>query len=46
MFKIEKSELPAGALLQSYSKLEGTYTDCFSTEVNSAVGLGAFATAF
>lgn len=46
MFKIEKSQLPADALLQSYSNMEGAYTDCFSTEVNNAVGLPEFVTAF
>lgn len=46
MFEIEKSELPAGALLQRYSEMEGAYTDCYSTEVDSMISLPEFVTAF
>ena len=46
MFEIEKSELPADALLQRYSKMEGAYIDCYSTEVVGAISLPEFVTAF
>ena len=46
MFEIEKSDLPANALLQRYTAIEGCYTDCFSTEAGGAINLSDFVAAF
>ena len=46
MHDIEKPDLPADALLQKYATMEGAYTDCYSTEVNGAISLADFVTAF
>ncbi len=46
MFEIEKRKLPANTLLQSYAAIEGGYTDCYSTEIDSVVSLSDFVGAF
>lgn len=42
---IEKSALPAAALLQKYVK-SGAYTDCYSTKISTEVSLASFVAAF
>ncbi len=46
MIKIEKSDLPPDALLQTYAAIEGCYTDCFTADIEGAVSLTEFVTAF
>lgn len=46
MFRIEKSELPAGSVLRRYSEMEGCYTDCYFTDIDRAVSLPDFVAAF
>ncbi len=45
MFSIQKSSLPASALLNKYSK-EGIYTDCYTTGVPTTVALTQYVAAF
>ena len=46
MFDIKKRELPAGALLQSYTEIDGCYTDCYSADIDRAINLSEFVAAF
>jgi hypothetical protein len=45
MLSIDKSEIPGGALLEIY-KVDGTYTDCFTTEMPGRITLPEFVFAF
>jgi len=45
MFSIESCSIPEKALLNDYFR-EGTYTDCYVTEINTAVPFAQFVTAF
>jgi hypothetical protein len=45
MLGIEVCDLPAGALLSAYCR-EGTYTDCFVTEIERQVSLQDYVAAF
>ena len=45
MFSIESCSIPDDALLNNYSR-EGTYTDCYVTEIHGAVSQARFVTAF
>ena len=45
MFSIESCSIPDGALLNNYLR-EGTYTDCYVTEIHAAVSQVRFVTAF
>lgn len=45
MFSIESCSIPDEALLNNYTR-EGTYTDCYVTDINAVVSLAQFITAF
>jgi hypothetical protein len=45
MFSIEKYAVPANALLAKYS-MDGTYTDCYATEIPGRISLAEFVFAF
>ena len=45
MFSIEKCIVPANALLAKYS-MDGTYTDCYATEIPWRISLAEFVFAF
>ena len=45
MFSIEKCTVPANALLAKYS-MDGTYTDCYATEIPGRISFPEFVFAF
>ncbi len=45
MFSIEKCKVPANALLAKYST-DGTYTDCYATEISGRISFREFVFAF
>ena len=45
MFSIEKCIVPANALLAKYS-MDGTYTDCYATEIAGRISLAEFVFTF
>src|SRR5688572_12967157 len=45
LFSVEKCSVPANALLANYS-MDGTYTDCYATEIPGQISLAEFVFAF
>ena len=45
MFSIEKCAVPANAMLAKYS-MDGTYTDCYTTEIPGQISFREFVFAF
>jgi len=45
MFSIEKRAVPANSLLANYS-MDGTYTDCYTTEISERIAFSEFVFAF
>lgn len=45
MFSIKSCRIPDGALLNTYLR-EGTYTDCYVTDIRGSVSHGQYVTAF
>lgn len=46
MFLVEKSAIPAAAILAEYSKMDGTYVDCYTKEVSGRISFPEFIFAF
>lgn len=46
MFSIEKSAVPANAMLASYSMMDGSYVDCYTTEISRRISFPVFVFAF